>query len=47
MSVLPETMKAVVAHGPEDYRVEEVAVPKAGPGKLSSKSKLVVFVVVI
>ncbi|MFC4802075.1 alcohol dehydrogenase catalytic domain-containing protein [Neobacillus sp. GCM10023253] len=30
VSALPETMKAVVAHGPEDYRVEEVATPKAG-----------------
>ena len=46
MSVLPETMKAVVAHGPEDYRVEEVPVPKAGPGEVIIKVKLVVFVVV-
>lgn len=30
MSKLPETMTAVVAYGPEDYRVEEVATPKAG-----------------
>ncbi|MDQ0252831.1 L-iditol 2-dehydrogenase [Evansella vedderi] len=30
MSRLPERMKAVVCHGPEDYRVEEVATPKAG-----------------
>ncbi|MDR4890060.1 alcohol dehydrogenase catalytic domain-containing protein [Fredinandcohnia sp. QZ13] len=37
MSVLPETMKAVVAHGPEDYRVEEVSVPKAGPGEVIIK----------
>jgi len=30
---LPETMKAVVCHGPEDYRLEEVAVPRPGPGQ--------------
>lgn len=30
MSNLPETMTAVVAYGPKDYRVEEVPVPKPG-----------------
>jgi L-iditol 2-dehydrogenase len=30
MSTLPETMKAVVAYGPEDYQVEERPVPRAG-----------------
>jgi L-iditol 2-dehydrogenase len=30
MTVLPETMKAVVAYEPKNYRVEEVARPKAG-----------------
>lgn len=30
MSNLPEKMTAVVAYGPKDYRVEEVATPKAG-----------------
>ncbi|MCL7746838.1 alcohol dehydrogenase catalytic domain-containing protein [Halalkalibacter alkaliphilus] len=30
MTKLPETMKAVVCYGPEDYRVEEVATPRAG-----------------
>jgi erythritol/L-threitol dehydrogenase len=30
MTVLPETMKAIVAYGPEDYRIEEVSRPKAG-----------------
>ena len=30
---LPETMRAVVCHGPEDYRLEEVAVPTPGPGE--------------
>lgn len=28
---IPEKMKAVVCYGPEDYRLEEVPVPKAGP----------------
>lgn len=31
---LPKTMKAVVIHGPEDYRLEEVPVPQAGPGEV-------------
>ncbi|WP_019204475.1 erythritol/L-threitol dehyrogenase [Tsukamurella sp. 1534] len=30
---IPETMSAVVCHGPEDYRLEEVPVPKPGPGE--------------
>jgi threonine dehydrogenase-like Zn-dependent dehydrogenase len=30
---LPETMQAVVCHGPEDYRLEEVPVPRPGPGQ--------------
>lgn len=30
---VPETMQAVVCHGPEDYRLEEVPVPKPGPGQ--------------
>jgi erythritol/L-threitol dehydrogenase len=30
---LPETMQAVICHGPEDYRLETVAVPKPGPGE--------------
>ena len=29
---VPDTMQAVVCHGPEDYVLEEVAVPSAGPG---------------
>jgi len=28
---LPETMQAVVAHAPRDYRFETVPVPRAGP----------------
>ena len=31
---LPETMKAVVVHGIEDYRLEEVPVPQVGPGEV-------------
>ena len=31
---LPETMKAVVCHGPKDYRLEEVAVPTPGEGQM-------------
>ncbi|MEA2596875.1 MAG: hypothetical protein QOF01_3344, partial [Thermomicrobiales bacterium] len=27
-------MLAVLAHGPHDYRVEEVPVPEPGPGEL-------------
>ncbi|WP_433221580.1 alcohol dehydrogenase catalytic domain-containing protein [Microtetraspora malaysiensis] len=30
---IPETMQAVVCHGPEDYRLEEVPVPKPGKGE--------------
>lgn len=28
-----ETMKAVVSHGPKDYRLEELSVPVPGPGE--------------
>ena len=31
---LPKTMQAVVCHGPQDYRLEEVAVPQVGPGEV-------------
>ena len=31
---IPETMRAVVCHGPEDYRLETVPVPVPGPGEL-------------
>ncbi|NPV80783.1 MAG: alcohol dehydrogenase catalytic domain-containing protein [Firmicutes bacterium] len=34
---LPDKMKAVVVHGPEDYRLEERPVPKAGPGEVLVK----------
>lgn len=30
---VPETMQAVVCHGPQDYRLEEIPVPTAGPGE--------------
>ena len=31
---MAETMLAVMTHGPRDYRVEEVPVPKPGPGEV-------------
>lgn len=34
---LPATMKAVVCHGVRDYRLEEVPVPKVGPGEVLVK----------
>lgn len=33
-SEIPSTMRAVVCHGPEDYRLEEVPTPRAGPGEV-------------
>ena len=33
MSTVPDRMQAVVCHGPEDYRLEEVPVPVPGPGE--------------
>ena len=30
---VPATMQAVVCHGPEDYRLEEVETPRPGPGE--------------
>jgi erythritol/L-threitol dehydrogenase len=33
MPETPETMQAVICHGPRDYRLEEVPVPKPGPGE--------------
>lgn len=32
-NAVPETMQAVICHGPEDYRLEDVPVPKPGPGQ--------------
>ncbi|HEJ9056990.1 TPA: alcohol dehydrogenase catalytic domain-containing protein [Serratia fonticola] len=34
---IPETMKAVVAYAPKDYRLEIVAVPKIGPKEILVK----------
>lgn len=34
---IPETMRAVVAYGPEDYRVETVETPKAAAGEVIIK----------
>jgi len=34
---LPRTMRAVVCHGPEDYRLEELPTPHAGPGEVVVK----------
>lgn len=34
---LPRTMRAVVCHGPEDYRLQEVPTPAAGPGEVVVK----------
>ncbi|MFI5957500.1 alcohol dehydrogenase catalytic domain-containing protein [Cryptosporangium sp. NPDC051539] len=33
MTDLPDTMQAVVCHGPEDYRLAELPVPRPGPGE--------------
>ncbi len=30
---MPDTMQAVVCHGPEDYRLEQIPVPVPGPGE--------------
>ena len=40
-SEIPQTMKAVICHGPEDYRLEEVAVPRPGPGEALIKVEAV------
>ena len=31
---VPDSMQAIVCYGPEDYRLEERAVPKPGPGEV-------------
>jgi D-arabinose 1-dehydrogenase-like Zn-dependent alcohol dehydrogenase len=38
---LPKTMPAVVCRGPEDYRLEEWAVPQPGPGEVVVQVKSV------
>ena len=37
LEMVPETMKAVVAHGPGDYRLDEVPVPAIGDGEVLIK----------
>ena len=36
-SDIPATMRAVVSYGPEDYRLEELPTPRAGPGEVVIK----------
>ncbi|HOZ47904.1 MAG TPA: alcohol dehydrogenase catalytic domain-containing protein [Candidatus Hydrogenedentes bacterium] len=36
-AALPEMMRAVVCHGPRDYRLEPVAVPRPAPGEIILK----------
>jgi erythritol/L-threitol dehydrogenase len=31
---MPETMRAVICHGPQDYRLEELPVPQPAPGEI-------------
>jgi erythritol/L-threitol dehydrogenase len=38
---LPATMQAVICHGPENYQLEEVAVPRPGPGEALVKVEAV------
>jgi threonine dehydrogenase-like Zn-dependent dehydrogenase len=38
---IPETMKAVICHGPENYQLEEVAVPRPGRGEALVKVEAV------
>ncbi len=40
-SMLPDTMHAVVCHGPEDYRLERVPVPRPGPHEILTQVELV------
>ena len=37
MSSLPRKMKAVRVYAPQDYRLEEVAVPEVGPGEVLTR----------
>src|SRR4051812_28423083 len=40
-TAVPATMQAVVNHGPEDYRLEQVPVPTRGPGEVLVKVEAV------
>lgn len=31
---IPKTMQSIICHGPEDYQLEEIPVPQAGPGEV-------------
>lgn len=31
---IPKTMRSIICHGPDDYRLEEIAVPQVGPGEV-------------
>ena len=37
MGAIPDKMKALVVHGPDDYRMEEIATPRAGKGEIVIK----------
>ncbi|MET0694361.1 MAG: alcohol dehydrogenase catalytic domain-containing protein [Propionibacteriaceae bacterium] len=37
VTTIPETMNAVICHGPENYVLETVAVPRPGPGEVLVK----------
>ena len=39
-NALPKIMKAVVCHGPEDYRLEQVPVPVPGPDEILTRVEL-------
>ncbi|MDR1823993.1 MAG: alcohol dehydrogenase catalytic domain-containing protein [Bifidobacteriaceae bacterium] len=41
MPVLPSTMQAVICHGPQNYTLETIPVPKRGPGELLLKVEAV------
>ena len=36
---IPKTMKALVCHGPHDYRLDEIPVPEIGPEEILVKVK--------
>ena len=38
---MSDQMKAVVCHGPMNYQLEDIAIPKAGPGEALVKVEAV------
>ena len=34
---LPKTMRSIICHGPEDYRLEEIPVPQVQPGEVLAR----------